>query len=238
MGVGDAADPDHSNTAIAAAAAGYRVLVDCGHSVPPVLWRKMPAPDAVDAIILTAPQPDRCFGLVPILLRWAEDGRRKPVDLAVPAAAADVPAGMLAAGGVPEGRGLPFPLRLHDLAALPRLGPFALAATPGGAVGLEWGGRRCVYGTSGTPGPAMTTLAAGCDLLFHACNGGRDAADELEALSAFAVERQIAAVRLVRVHCDRHDAVAALAARHPRLSLALPGQLIRLDRMVEGADHR
>ncbi|MGQ9367124.1 MBL fold metallo-hydrolase [Azospirillum sp. A39] len=233
LGVGGAADPDYPNAAIAVAADGYRLLIDCGHSVPPVLWRKMPDADAVDAIALTGATPDRAFGVAPLLLRWAEDGRRKPLDLAVAAADAARIDGLLEAAGLAPQRGLPYAVRRLDLGAERRLGPFGVATAPpaGGAaagltVGLEWGGTRCVYGAILPATPEALTLVQDCRLAFHACDGGDGA--ELDAVARLAEERRIAAVRLLRVRRGRREAVAALAAAHPRLSLALPGQLVRL----------
>ncbi|MGQ9368368.1 MBL fold metallo-hydrolase [Azospirillum sp. ST 5-10] len=236
LGVGEAADPDLPNSSVTVAADGFRVLVDCGHSVPPVLWRAHPGPDAVDAVVFTHHHPDHCFGLVPVLIRWTDQGRTGPLDVVTTRPGRRQLLQLLEAGSVDPDRGLSFPLRWHDVLETGRLGPFALAtaptrhALPNRALRFAHGGAVFAYSGDGRPTAESEALFRGADLLFHECyTVAPDPAQAFHAafpMMADLPERLgVGALRLYHVRADQRAALAAACSEHANIALAVPGSL-------------
>ena len=48
LGVGEAFDDDNTNTCMLIEAAGRRMLVDCGATAPPSIWKQSERPDYLD----------------------------------------------------------------------------------------------------------------------------------------------------------------------------------------------
>lgn len=235
LGVGEAADPDHPNSAVLVEAAGFRLLIDCGHSVPPVLWRALPEADAVDALYLTHHHPDHAFGLVPVLISWADGGRRKPLTVVATADGRAALRQILAAGGVDPERSLPFALDWRDAEATAGLGPFRLATAPtlhavtNRALRLEEGGRVFAYSGDGRPTAESEALFAGADLLFHECytllpEPSQPFHASWEGIRPLADRLGLAAVRLYHIRADQRTALAAACRDDPRFALALAGE--------------
>ncbi len=239
LGVGEAADPDHPNSALAVEAGGFRLLIDCGHSVPPVLWRALPDPNAVDALYFTHHHPDHCFGLVPALIRWTDDGRTKPLTLVVSADVRHQLGLLLAAGGIDPQRSLSFPLHWLDLDEAHSLGPFQLAtaptlhAVPNRAIRLEADGRVFAYSGDGRPTTESEALFRGADLLFHECftveaERGQPFHACYPMLAGMPERLGVGALRLYHVRRDQRAALAEACAGDSRIALALPGARIVL----------
>ena len=73
LGVGEAFDPTYPNTSVLVEAAGFALLVDCGHSVPPSLWRLAPEPDRVGDHSLVAHIDSRTLRILVVrTLHWRE----------------------------------------------------------------------------------------------------------------------------------------------------------------------
>ena len=72
LGCGEAFDSENGNTAFYLG--GARLLIDCGYQIPERIWRrKLP----VDAVLFTHLHADHFFGLIPLLVRAHEEGRKK-----------------------------------------------------------------------------------------------------------------------------------------------------------------
>lgn len=159
------------------------MLIDCGHSAVAPLWRTCPRPDAIDAIYLTHHHADHVVGLVPVLDRWASDGRRKPLQILTTQDGVGQLQALLTAGFVPWDDRSPFPIHFGNAQAMRHIGPFAasfaptLHAAPNTAIRLEHGGRRFAYSGDGRPTPQSAALYAGVDLLLHECFVAQPAED-------------------------------------------------------------
>lgn len=242
LGVGEAGDPDFSNSSVAVTADGFRLLIDCGHSVPPSLWRALPDPDAVDAVYFTHHHPDHCFGLVPVLIRWTDDGRRKPLEIVTTAEGRRQLTRLFEAGGIDPERARRFPLVWRETpgeGTEGRIGPFAvrsaptLHAVPNHAIRLEAGGRSFAYSGDGRPTREAEDLYRGADLLFQECftlqaDPTQPFHAAHEALAGWPERLGIGAVRLYHVRRDQREALAAACSGDGRMGLALPGERIRL----------
>lgn len=55
------------------------ILLDCGYSVPPYVWRAEPDANAIDALYLSHAHADHYFGVPGLLGRMWEEGRTKPL---------------------------------------------------------------------------------------------------------------------------------------------------------------
>ncbi len=80
LGVGEAVDENYGNTSILIEGE-KNILLDCGFTVPPALWKYNSDPDFLDAIFISHQHADHSFGITPILLRMWEDKRTKPLAL-------------------------------------------------------------------------------------------------------------------------------------------------------------
>ena len=81
LGCGEAFDERYVNTSLLVQSAGYTVLMDCGYSVPPQLWKTAPEHSAIDLIYISHAHADHYFGLPAVLGRMWEEGRTKPLVL-------------------------------------------------------------------------------------------------------------------------------------------------------------
>lgn len=57
------------------------VLFDCGYQIPERLWALPELYGDLDAVVLTHFHADHAFGLAPLLVRFAEEGRREPLGI-------------------------------------------------------------------------------------------------------------------------------------------------------------
>ena len=76
VGVGEAFDETLTNNSQILQWGDTRLLIDCGYSVPPALWKMHPDPEYLTAIYISHRHADHYFGLPSVLVRMAEDERR------------------------------------------------------------------------------------------------------------------------------------------------------------------
>jgi ribonuclease BN (tRNA processing enzyme) len=79
LGCGEAFDDRYVNTSLLVDASGSTVLMDCGYSVPPQLWRAVPDASAIDVIYISHAHADHYFGMPAVLGRMWEEQRKKPL---------------------------------------------------------------------------------------------------------------------------------------------------------------
>jgi ribonuclease BN (tRNA processing enzyme) len=210
LGVGEASDPTESNASVVVASGGYRLLIDCGHSVPPTLWRRFPNPDSIDALIFTHHHPDHCFGLVPWLISLAGDGRDKPLEIVTTASGIDRLKRLCEIGMVPHDSKSPFPIHWRDIAELDRMGPCAVGCARTShsminhAIQLRADGARFAYSGDGRPTEESRALFAEADLLLHECYMAVNAPD-MAYHADLATVRSIAGPPRIGVYHIRKD---------------------------------
>ncbi|MCX6722879.1 MAG: MBL fold metallo-hydrolase [Candidatus Staskawiczbacteria bacterium] len=84
LGVGEAFDENLPNNSQLIITDKTKLLLDCGFTVPPQLWKYNPDYNFLDAIYISHQHADHYFGLPAILLRMWEGGREKDLLLFVP----------------------------------------------------------------------------------------------------------------------------------------------------------
>ena len=77
LGCGEAFDNDLFNTSILLRTSSATMLLDCGYSIPPRVWRTVADPDAIDLLYVSHPHADHFFGVPALLGRMWEDGRTR-----------------------------------------------------------------------------------------------------------------------------------------------------------------
>jgi len=78
LGVGEAFDENQPNSSILVKSGKTNILLDCGFTVPPQVWRYNTDPDFLDAVYISHQHADHFFGLPALLLRMWECGRTRP----------------------------------------------------------------------------------------------------------------------------------------------------------------
>ena len=218
LGVGEAADPAQPNSSVVVASSGYRVLIDCGHSVPPRLWSRFPDPHAIDALMFTHHHPDHCFGLVPWLISLADDGRTRALDILTTEWGIDHLKKLCEIGMVPHDSKSAFQINWRNAAEVDRLGPFTLArartshSVVNYATKFQADGARFGYSGDGRPTPESRALFADVDLLMHECYMADDA-PEMQYHADLATIRGIAGPPRIGIYHIRKDQRPLAVAR-------------------------
>jgi ribonuclease BN (tRNA processing enzyme) len=175
LGVGEAFDPAEPNASVLVEAAGYMLLIDCGHSAVAPLWRTCPAPNDVDAVYLTHQHADHVLGLIPVLDRWAYDGRSKALAIITSQKGIIQLQALLTAGFIAWDDRSPFPIHFRTAQETTHIGPFAASFAPtihdvpNVAIRLDHAGRSFAYSGDGRPTAQSAALYDGVDLLLHEC---------------------------------------------------------------------
>ncbi len=79
LGVGEAFDEKEPNTCLLVQSQQTTLLLDCGFSAIPRIWAALPDPELLDGVYLSHTHADHLFGLPGLLVRFAEEGRQKPL---------------------------------------------------------------------------------------------------------------------------------------------------------------
>jgi ribonuclease BN (tRNA processing enzyme) len=185
LGVGEAFDPDEVNASVLVKAERFTLLIDCGHSVVSPLWRQSPDPNGIDAVYLTHHHGDHVLGLVPVLDRWASDGRSRAFSIFTTEQGISQLRDLFTAGFIRWDERSPFAIHFQVAQRTKAIGPFATAfaptihAVPNHAIRLDQGGRRFCYSGDGRPTPESRALFVGSDLLMHECYASEASPEQL-----------------------------------------------------------
>lgn len=79
LGVGEAFDENIPNNSHLIISEKTNLLLDCGLTAAPQVWKFNPSPNLLDAIYISHWHADHYFGLPGLLLRMWEGGRTKPI---------------------------------------------------------------------------------------------------------------------------------------------------------------
>lgn len=174
LGCGEAFDERLPNTSILLEC-GRMLLLDCGYSAPPQVWKAVADPGAIDAIWISHAHADHYFGMPALLGRMWEDGRTKPLTIFSHAPVLDqLPVALdLGYKGLPtryqyevhycavqEGRPVEFGGATLNFA-------HSTHSAPNYALRVEAGGKAFCYSGDGMFTEAGRTLFSGADLVVH-----------------------------------------------------------------------
>jgi ribonuclease Z len=216
LGVGEAFDETLPNTSIlirfGAENSPISVLLDCGFTATPRLWKEASKPDSIDAIWISHFHGDHALGLPPLLIRAWEDGRSKPllilgqkgisvftrqaIDLAYP--------------GFYEK--LAFPITFAEIEPggdVYRLGLTFRTAETGHsqrnlALRIAAGGKAIYYSGDGKPTPKSMFLAQDCHFIIHeAFHMETELAGHGTVTGSVDMARRCGASHLALVHIQR-----------------------------------
>ena len=179
LGVGEACDEWLPNTSILvqsrAGGEPRMALLDCGFSVPAQFLRLVSDPEALDGLWISHFHGDHFFGAPQLLLRFWQEGRRKPLAIIGPAGVREVIENCMemAFAGVLEKVG--YPLKYHVMKPGSSLNTAGFGwnaaesshGKPCLAVRISDGETSLFYCGDGRATPQSEQLARGCDLAVH-----------------------------------------------------------------------
>jgi ribonuclease BN (tRNA processing enzyme) len=244
VGVGEAFDETLPNNSQVLEWNGYRLLIDCGYAVPHALWKKHPDPEYLDAVYISHPHADHYFGLPSYLVRLAEDGRKRMIEVFCPSGVKAAVSEMIECGyrGILGKISLSMRIRevkqgeLLELAGA-RL-EFAQSAHPvrNFAIAISHDDRKYAYSGDGNFTPGTSALYRNCALLAHEayCLGppfhGHASIGEVIAMAERAEVKTLALTHLRRdIRKNRRAEIDALIAQSTiKVMIPEPGDVFEL----------
>ncbi|WP_051326827.1 MBL fold metallo-hydrolase [Aliagarivorans taiwanensis] len=174
IGVGNAYDGAHTNASMLVEEQGYRLLIDCGPTVPAKLFSQLEV-DSLDAVYLTHSHPDHCLGITSLLNWMASKGRSRPLTLVAQRAQWQVLEPLVNFAHWPEAE-LPFQLDWQASEQLQNLGPWPCKMAPTRhalsnlSIQLTSAlGPRVFFSGDGLLSTQGEALAADSDIVFVEC---------------------------------------------------------------------
>jgi ribonuclease BN (tRNA processing enzyme) len=218
------------------------LLLDCGFTVPPEIWRTETSADAIDLIYLSHGHADHCFGLPALLGRMWEGHRSKPLMLMGQSSVVRAAEHLLETGYPNLRRRFCFDLQLcpvdddHNLAMLGCTFTFAETrhSARNLAVRIEADGAVLCYSGDGAITNASRELARGAGLWvqeaysFDHSEAHADVGDVLRSAEQAGVKR-VALVHVSRnVRCERARLFEAMLSAPVLCALPEPGSVFVL----------
>ncbi|AJD54260.1 ribonuclease BN (tRNA processing enzyme) [Thalassospira sp. MBR-102] len=239
LGVGEAFDPAFENSSVVVSANGYRLMIDCGATVPGLLMRKFPDPDAIDAIYFTHMHPDHVFGLVPVMLNWRDDGRSKPIHIIATPAVRNHLEKIMELGFAGLGSAWPFEIIWHAVPETTQIGPFETKfarsdhSVQNHAILLRFENKGFAYSGDGNVTADTTALFTAADLVFQETylpkHDPKHAAHcDLETVLQLASDMPGSRFWLYHIKRDVRREIAELLRENPQVRVAVPGEVIEI----------
>lgn len=239
LGVGEAFDPYYANSSVVVTADGYRILIDCGATVPGLVMAKFPDPDAIDAIYFTHMHPDHIFGLVPVMLNWRDDGRSKPLHILCSPQLRSHLEQLMVLGFTGLGSAWPFEVIWHSIADTSTIGPFECRfgrsdhSVQNHAILLRFAGKGFAYSGDGNVTVETAALFTGADLVFQETylpkHDPQHAAHcDLETVMQLASDMPGARFWLYHIKRDARSDMARMLAHNTQVRIAVPGEVIEI----------
>ncbi|WP_432454394.1 MBL fold metallo-hydrolase [Agarivorans sp. QJM3NY_29] len=175
LGIGNAYDGERTSASLLLEENDFRLLLDCGPTVPAAIFHRNMDPDAIDAIYITHTHPDHCLGLS-CLLNWMDAKKRKrPLLLIAQAEQWPVLEPLLAFSHWPEPT-LGFVIERQNSESLLAIGPWQIetSVTRHAVANLSlqlrtsWG-HRLFYSGDGSLSHKGQQLAAQSNWVFLEC---------------------------------------------------------------------
>jgi ribonuclease BN (tRNA processing enzyme) len=237
LGCGEAFDDELPTTAVLIEGRSV-MLLDCGYSAPPQVWRTVPDTSAIDVIYLSHGHADHYFGMPALLGRFWEEGRTKPLTIVSQASVLEQLRQLLELGYKGLAARYKFPVEYREVkdgTALRVLDfnlTFAptLHSVPNLGVRVESGDHCVCFSGDGMFTETSRELYNNADLLVHEAYSFEPSpihADfpSLVAMSAEQGVRRLAMVHVARkVRREQQGRIEELIQTDPeRLSLPEPG---------------
>jgi len=217
------------------------VLFDCGYQIPERLWQYPKIYKNLNAIYFTHTHADHIFGIVPLLARYLEEGRRKTLVIFGPKGIKKHALALLKLGYSSVAKKLTFKIVFKELKSGQSFRyenlMFSCARSAHSRVNLSVrvqakNGKSFGVSGDGNLTPATKKLFSGVDLLLHECfwlKQRENFHSSLETIYEFAISHGVKKVglthqsRLLRGRIE--GAVARLGDR--RFFVVKPGQIIK-----------
>ncbi|HSP07898.1 MAG TPA: ribonuclease Z, partial [Acidobacteriota bacterium] len=175
IGVGEAFDETLANNSQLLMWPDCRLLIDCGYAVPHSFWKLHPDPNLLDTVYISHAHADHYFGLPSCIVRMAEDGRRRDLEVLCPQGLKATVVEMIELaypGLMPK---LPFLTTFREVepgVSIPYRGAvleFAPSAHPvkNFAIAVTVSGKKYAYSGDGSFTEQTRRLYSNCRLLVH-----------------------------------------------------------------------
>lgn len=128
IGCGDAYDSQRTNASVLIEENEFTLLIDCGPTVPAVLFNKFDS-EYLDAIYITHSHPDHCLGLTSLLNWMNAKGRQRPLVIVAQKTQWPVIDPLVAFSHWPESS-LGFPLKRQATESTNKIGPWWMKTAP------------------------------------------------------------------------------------------------------------
>jgi ribonuclease BN (tRNA processing enzyme) len=229
IGCGEAFDENYPNTSVLVEGP-LTILLDCGYSVPPAVWRAGFAANDIDLVYISHAHADHYFGLPALLGRMWEDGRRRPLTILSQPAVLDQVRDILEYGYRTLTRRFLYPIEFLAAEA-DRIGDvrFSFApsmhSVPNLMVRIEAGGKAVCYSGDGMFTGGGGELAAGADLLIHEAYSMAESPVHTGIPGLIAMAAAGGVKRLAMVHVQRGLRAAPSPVENAIRDAALPVEL-------------
>lgn len=183
IGVGEAFDETLPNNSQLLEWNSCRLLIDCGYAVPHALWKLHPDPEFINAVYISHRHADHYFGLPSYLVRLAEDGRKRDIDILCPKGTTRVILKMIDYAYQGILANLDLQVHFHEVTTeepFEYLGAkmeFAVSSHPvrNFAIAVTAEGRKYAYSGDGNFNEHTRRLYLGSSLLVHEAYGWENA---------------------------------------------------------------
>lgn len=207
LGCGEAFDDRLPNTSLLVRTEAANMLLDCGFSAAPEVWKHASDPNEIDLIYISHAHADHYFGLPGLLGRMWEEGRTKALTILTQKYAWDAIEQVLTLGYRSLRSRYKFALRFEEAQDNYQFGDaqFRFASTKHSAsnlaVRVEAGGRSLCYSGDGATTSESRSLFRGADLLVHEAFSFD--VSEVHATVGEVMEAAADAYRVALVHINR-----------------------------------
>jgi ribonuclease BN (tRNA processing enzyme) len=230
IGCGEAFEENYPNTSILVDGS-LKILLDCGYSVPPAIWRAGITGNDLDLIYISHAHADHYFGLPALLGRMWEDGRTKPLTILSQQLVLDQIRDILEYGYRTLAKRFQYPLHLQAAGPFETSGlRFSFAPTTHAvtnwAIRIDRDGAAIVYSGDGMFTDESRALMRGADLVIHEAFSMQPSAvhADIPSLIGMAEAEDVKKLALVHVQRSLRSSPSPISAaiRPARIPIVMP----------------